>query len=250
MPRGITKDRTLLDELTKAHFLATDSQITLLAGRYASGLAAQDSVKGCYLKVLVAATIKAAKPAKGKPSEIMEHLDTVHSAYYKLVLEGVTTEDIVPNESLDAEEQTKRSLERNRRSNFARSAKATLANYLKAGGDLFQLDPDTVTKRELTAFVTAMRSKDAEPKTLKHRVELAVGRIDEMCRELADEDQDSAVITVQELMAKMTNLLAEMGREATTKTLTAVKEHRPLRLREGTFWPMGRAIAPPQRMAA
>lgn len=244
MPRGIKKDRTLIEELTKAHFLATDDQVRLLAGRYATGLQAQDSVKGCYLRVLTAATIKAAKPAKGKASEIMEHLDKVHESYYALVMKGVTTPDIADDESLDQEQRTLRSLERNRRSNFARSAKTALTSYLKAGGDLFQLDPDTVTKRELQAFVTAMRNKESEPKTLKHRAELAVGRIEELCRELADEDKDSALVTVQELMARMTNLLAEMGRDFTTKTIVAVKEHRPLRLREGMFWPMGKAIAP------
>lgn len=245
MPRGISKDRTLIDTLAKAHFLASDDQIPLLAARYASGLQAQDAVKGVYLKVLVAATIKAAKPAKNKQSEVMTHLDTVHDSYYALVLKGVSTPDIAEDESLDQDARTLRSLERNRRSNFARTAKNALGMYLKAGGDLFQLDPDTVTKRELLTFVTAMRSKEAAPKTLQHKAELAVGRIEEMCRELADEDQDAAVITVQELMAKMTNLLAEFGRESTTKTLVAVKEHRPLRLREGTFWPMGRAVASP-----
>lgn len=243
MPRGIPKDRTLIESLAKSHFLASDDQIPVLAARYATGLQAQDAVKGVYLKVLVAALIKTARPAKGKASEILTHLDAVHESYYTLVMKGVTTDDVADSEGLDQEQRTLRSLERNRRGNFARSAKSQLVSYLKAGGDLFALSPDTVTKRELLAFVTAMRAKAAEPKTLLRRAELAVVRIDELCRELADEDQDSAVITVQELMAKMTNLLAEMGRESTTKTLVAVKEHRPLKLREGTFWPMGRAVA-------
>lgn len=243
MPRGISKDRSLIETLAKAHFLASDDQIPLLAARYVSGLQAQDSVKGAYLKVLVAATLKAAKPAKNKPSEIVAHLDAVHDLYYGLVLKGITTPDVTDDESLGQEARTARSLERNRRSTFARTAKNALGSYLKAGGDLFRLDPDTVTKSELQMFSTAMRSKELEPKTLQQRAELAVGRVEEMCRQLADEDQDAAVVAVQELMAKMTNLLAEMGREATTKTLVAVKEHRPLRLREGTFWPMGRAVA-------
>lgn len=244
MPRGIAKDRSLIEELTRAHFLATDDQVKALAGRYATGLQAQDTVRGCYLKVLTAATIKAAKPAKGKASEIMTYLEKVHEGYYAIVMKGVTTPEIAEDESLDQEQRTIRSLERNRRSNFARSAKGALTAYLKAGGDLFQLNPDTVTKRELQTFVTAMREKNAEPKSLQHRAELAVTRIEEMCRELADEDQDAAMVTVQELMARMTNFMAEMGRDATTKTLVAVKEHRPLRLREGMFWPMSRAIAP------
>src|SRR4051812_48680105 len=123
MPRGIAKDRTLIEELSKSHFLATDDQVRLLAGRYATGLQAQDSVKGCYLRVLTAATIKAAKPAKGKASEILTHLEAVHESYYALVMKGVTTPDIADDEKLDQEQRTIRSLERNRRSNFARSAK-------------------------------------------------------------------------------------------------------------------------------
>lgn len=244
MPRGIRKDRSLIDELTKAHFLATDEQVQLLAGRYSTGLQAQDSVRGCYLKVLTAATIKAAKPAKGKQTEIMAHLDSVHEGYYALVIKGVTTPDVADDESLDQEQRTARSLERNRRSNFARSAKTSLTTYLKAGGDLFRLDPDTVTKRELQTFVTAMRQRSAEPGALKHRTELAVTRIEELFRELADEDKPTALSTVQDLMNRMGNLLSEMGRDAATKAGVAVREHRPLRLREGIFWPMGLVSQP------
>lgn len=245
MPRGIPKDRSLIDELAKAHFLATDDQVQLLAGRYSSGLQAQDSVRGCYLKVFVAASIKAAKPAKGKATEVLTHVEAVHEGFYALVLKGVSTPEISDDESLDQEVRTQRSLERNRRSNFARSAKASLAAYLKAGGDLFRLNPDTVTKRELQTFVTAMRERSAEPKNIQHRATLAVTRIEELCRELADEDKDSAITTVQELMARMTTLLSEMGKDATTKMGIAIKEHRPFRAREGMFWPMPRPAVPP-----
>lgn len=247
MPRGIPKDRSLIDQLAKAHFLATDEQIRALAGRYVNGLQAQDSVRGSYLKVLTAATIKAAKPAKGKASEIMEHLDKVHDHLYEIVVKGVTTPDIADDEHLDAEVRTLRSLERNRRSNFARSAKGSLVAYLKAGGDLFALDPVTVTKAALQAFVISMRAKTADATTL-HKAEAAVERIETLCRELADEDQDVAVQTVQELMGRMANLLTEFGKEHTTKTLVAMKEHRPLKLAEGMFWPMGRAVAPQARV--
>ena len=250
MPRGISKDRSLLEALTKAHFLATDEQIQLLAGRYATGLQAQDSVKGCYLKVLVATMLKAAKPARGKVADILATLDTVHESQYAIVIKGVTTSDIEDRESLDQEERTLRSLERNRRSNFARSAKATLSSYLRANGDLFQLNPDTVTKRELTAFVAAMREKAAaNSQTLQHRADLAVSRVEEMLRELADKDKVTAVSRVQDLMSKMGTLLAEMGVDPTTKATIAVSEHRPLQVRGGgMFWPMVRATPPAASM--
>lgn len=243
MPRGIPKDRSLIDQLTKTHFLATEDQIQALAGKYVNGLQAQDSVRGSYLKVLLAGTQKAAKPAKKLASEVAEILEKTHDAYYAVVMKGVTTPEILDEESLDAEARTLRSLERNRRSNFARSAKASLASYLKAGGDLFTLDPVTVTKAALQAFVLSMRAKTADATTL-HKATVAAERIETLCRELADEDQDVALQTVQELMARMANLLTEFGKEHTTKTLVAMKEHRPLKLAEGMFWPMGRAVAP------
>lgn len=240
MARGLSKDQSLIDQLTAARFVATESQIQLLASRYTNGLQTQDWVRGSYLKVLIAGTQKAAVEAGAKaPELLLENLNKTHDAYYAIVLRGVATLDVMDHEELDSEERTMRSLERNRRSNFARTAKAVLTAYIKAGGDLFRLDVMNTTKTELQAFATSMRSAN-DDLSAQHKARLAADRVEQLIRELADEDQKQAIVTVQELMARLSLFLSEFGRATTTKTMVALREHRPLKLAEGTFWPMSR----------
>lgn len=241
------------DELVSAGYLATDKQVEQLAGRYLSGLQSQDVVKGTYLKVLVAGTQKAV-PAneckKAKPADLLKWLDETHEHYYAAVLRGVNTLEVRDDDKLEQAERTLRSLERNRRSNFARSAKSLLQTYVKASGDLFVLKPETVTKQELQAYITAMREKIHEsPETLEHKAALASDRTEELARQLADNDEDAAVRLIQAAMNKLAGLLAELGRKSTRKTIIALKDHRPLQLDEGLFWPMAGVVSGPRESA-
>lgn len=247
MPTGIPKSRGVVEALTKSNFVATEEQVESLARLNLSGLQQTDNVRGSYLKVLVAALQKTGKPSgRGrKATEVMESLTAVHDRFYEAVLRGITTPDVADDETLDREARTQRSLERNRRSNFARSAKSLVNKFIDAGGDVFTINASTVTKAELQSFVLSMKQRiQATGVTLEHRAQLAMTRMEEAARELADEDKDAALTLVSETMAHLTNLLSELGRDFTTKTLVAVKEHRPLKLGEGMFWPMGRAVAP------
>lgn len=246
MPTGIPKAKSVVVVLAKNNFAATEDQIETLARMNLSGIQTQDSVRGSYLRALVAEIKKTAKPAKrGRLSEVADVLGQVHERFYAAVLRGVTTPEVADDETLDREIRTTRSLERNRRSNFARSAKSLLNKFIDAGGDIQTLNAATVTKAELQAFVLSMKQRlNATGVTVEHKAQLAMARVEEAARELADDDKDAAVAMVSETMAKLTNLLSELGRDFTTKTLVAVKEHRPLKLNEGMFWPMGRATSP------
>lgn len=244
MPRGIPKDRTVLDQLIKSHFMATDEQIETLARLNLTSIQGLDNVRGAYLKAVVSGVQRAAKPGKRPASQIAEVLDTVHERYYAAVLRGVVSKEIADEEGLSQEEKTFRSLERNRRSNFARTAKNTVANFIKAGGDIFTLDAMTVTKTELHAFAVSVKSRaTGGTATPEHKAVLASSRLEEAARELADDDKDKAIQTVQEAMARLANLLTELGIESTTRTTVAVRDHKMLRLPEGSFWPMGKSVA-------
>lgn len=244
MPRGIPKERGVLDQLIKSHFMATDNQIELLARLNLTSIQGLDNVRGAYLKSLISGVQRAVKPGKKSGSLVAETLDAIHERFYAAVMRGVVTKEIADLPELSQEERTARSLERNRRSNFARTAKNAVANFIKAGGDIFQLDAMTVTKVELHTFVMSMRARAAGGPTLEHKTKLAAERLEESFRELADDDKDKAIQSVQEAMARMANLLTELGIESTTKTTVAVRDHKMLRLPEGSFWPMGKAIAP------
>lgn len=241
MPRGIPKSATVMDQLAKASYHATDEQIETLARLNYQNIQGLDAVRGVYLKALVDGVQRAAKPGKRAGSYIVELLDQVHDRFYTAVLKGVVTKDTMDDPTAPQEERTARSLERNRRSAFARTAKNAVGNFLKAGGDLFTLDAAKVTKTELVAFASSMRSRvNQQP---GQKVKLASERLEESLRELADNDKDAGIQTLQEAMARLANLLAELGVESTTRTMVAVRDHKMLRLPEGTFWPMGRAVA-------
>jgi hypothetical protein len=250
MPRGVILKFAGFDDLVKSGYQATDKQVEQLAGRYLSGLQSQDTVKGVYLKVLVADAQQAAKPAKSL-QDVLKSIETSHEHYYAAVLKGVSTPDVRDDDKLEQTERSLRSLERNRRSNFARSAKSLLVTYVKRMGDLQALKPETVSKQELQAFITAAKTKIHEtPETLEHKSVLSSDRTEELARQLADEDEDAAVRVIQGAMNKLAGLLAELGKKSTRKTLVAVKEHRPLQLDEGLFWPMAGAVAPTPRDTA
>jgi hypothetical protein len=90
-----------------------------------------------YLSMLVdAMQSQLGKRSRGKVNSLQQAqvLAEVDKRFYAAVLRGVTTEDIAIEEGLDADEQRRRSLERNRRSAFARSAKSTVSAYIDGRG--------------------------------------------------------------------------------------------------------------------
>lgn len=246
MPRGIRT--SILDVLAHNKFVASDAEVGKLAEMNLSAIQTEDNVRGVYLKVLVAGVQQATKPVgRRKAGDSKVALTKVHERFYAVVLKAITTPEVADEDGLDREAKMLRALERNRRSNFARTARSALSGFLEAGGDVHTLNVMTVTKRELLAFAASIeRTTEPTQEELAHKTSLAVDRVEEMARQLADEDKDAAVVLIEEAMAKLANLLAELGRDSTTKTMVAIKEHRPLRLGEGTFWPMGKSIAPPK----
>lgn len=237
---------TIVEQLAAAAFVVTsDSQVEALARMNLDAEQTQDNVRGVYLKVLVAGVQRETKPVgRRKAGNAATALEKVHERFYAAVLKAVTTPDVADDPTLDRESKTLRGLERNRRSNFARTAHSVLKSFLSAGGDVLELDATKVTKNELRAFTSSVTSAPAGVEELEHKTTLAVNRVEEVARQLADSDKDAAVQVVEEAMAKLANLLAEFGRDPTKSTVIAIREHRPLRLDEGTFWPMARTSVP------
>lgn len=250
MARGIKV--SVVDQLIASKFAATEAQVENLARMNLSAVQTSENVRGIYLKVLVTGTQneidearKAGASRKKAAIDAGAMLEQVHERYYAAVMKAVTTPDVADDVTLSQEDKTLRSLERNRRGIFARSARSTLASFIKAKGDVMSLDATKVTKRELQAYTDSQQqSAGTSQETLEHKTALAVSRVEEVARQLADADKDSAVQVVEEAMAKLANLLAEFGRDPTKSTVISIREHRPLRLDEGVFWPMARTSVP------
>lgn len=130
---------SIVDVLTKAHYVATELQVELLARDAALGAVAD----GTYLRVVTVAVkseLKALKRA-GRRQQLAA-INRVHARFYPHVLKGV-------DKGAGKKKLTRD--ERSKRGTFARTSASTLRYFVTVGGDVRKLDPATVTKTGLRA---------------------------------------------------------------------------------------------------
>src|SRR5580658_6408341 len=159
----------IIEKLESTTNVATEAQVESLASEsYKAGLVVHRT-DGVYLRVLVVACQAQLGPVRrGRAPNAeaqMTVLETVHEKYYAAVLRGVTTPDVASDGKLEAIERNRRTLERNRRSNFARTARSVLAAYANGGGDIRALDPRGVTKASLREATKPSEGSESEPVT-------------------------------------------------------------------------------------
>jgi hypothetical protein len=149
----------ILDKIESKHYVANEAQIEGLANECYKAGAQVQRTDGIYLRVLIAgcqAQLGSSKRGRAPNAESqLAVVEQVHERFYAAVLRGVTTPDVANEANLEAAERNRRTLERNRRSNFARQSKSTLAAYATAGGDIRAIEVATVTKGSLRAATPA-----------------------------------------------------------------------------------------------
>jgi hypothetical protein len=220
--------KTVAAALEAAGYLATDEQLSALAQEYAVGLGAISGVRLSYLRILVARTRQAAgrQLKKLTTSQTRKLAQETHDKLYAVVLAAITTPDLSVDDKLSTEERSRRAMERNRRSNFARTAKHALDTYIDAGGKLAALDPKTVTKESL-------RRRDrpddrGSARRLVRSATRSAERVVKLVAQLAEEDRRAARRLISTLMEQLEPL-----QMATAKPLT----RRPVRRGEMTLHP-------------
>ncbi len=241
----------IFTQIEKANYCVSLDTVKALAVGH---LAAQQTVgktPGAYFRILLAATQQAicGKPtlrARGKvPSltdeEIAQHLETfekVNTSLYAVILEAVRSSDVESRPNLGTDEQNRRAKERNRRTNFARSAASTLRAYIRQGGNVLRLAVPSATKSAVAGMTPSDNGKPVPlaERTAK-RIDSAASRIVASADELAAKDKAKAVAVLQSALAVLGEALQRLGPKATTKPGAAMEEHRPLRTPMGIFWP-------------
>lgn len=229
---------TTLIKIEKDHFVATEQAIEALAHeRYAnSGSVAR--ADGTYLRVLIVeAQSKLGRPrGRGaKPNAVDQAavLETAHERFYAAVLRGVTTPDIAVNgDEMDAKERQRRSLERNRRSAFARSAKSTLALYVAGGGDLRTIDIGMVSKGSLRAAVAPPEPQDRT----ERQIARAQGALLRACTRKARGDPNEARGSIEAAIEALQGLLDQIDAQpapVAAETRRAPRERVVQRTRVG-----------------
>ncbi|HXS14452.1 MAG TPA: hypothetical protein VN734_17265 [Acidobacteriaceae bacterium] len=201
-----------LDKIASAHYVANDAQIEALAREQYISTAQVSVANATYLRVLVAGCQAELGGRRGRapvrPDAQSAVLERVHERFYAAVLRGVTTEDVVADDSLDRAEKGRRMLERNRRSGFARSAATTLRNYVQAGGDLRALDVETTTKTALQQFVASKAAPDVD--RIGARVARAERTLLAALKRMAKEDPDRAAEAMEAITEHLQVALSEL----------------------------------------
>lgn len=199
------------------------------------------STRGLYFRALIGTT-----QARGGDGATLR---AVHQEFYAVVLEAVVTPDIAKASRVLPEEKKRRARERNRRSNFARSAYGTIRRWLSIEGhDLMSLKPAKVTKTQLMAETpTRVRKPLSEDKAAK-RCEALMGRVLDFTRTLAASRPDQARKLLDEAINRAVQELARGAITPTTDAAAAQEEHRPLRIGKTLFWPTETQILRRERL--
>lgn len=229
------KDRNVIEDLTRNGFLANEDQIEALARYNLQNVAGGEKVRGVYLKTLIVA-VQAEITGMLVEAEPAEVLDKVHKKFYAAVMRAVP-KDLQDNPKLPREERRARAKNRNRSGNFARSAKSTVLSFIKADGDIMQLNAANITKMELAAFATAMKTPARV--SLADRTESAVLRAEELLRRLSETDKPVAQKLADGALARFADLAIELGAtETTNRSDVAMRDQKLLALPAGMFWPV------------
>lgn len=174
----------------KNRYVMTDAQVEAFSRDMATAAESVHTGRTTYLRVLVAGCqVVLGKVKRGKSLSASTQLDVladVSGRYYAAVLRGITTPELMPIEGLEQVEATRRSIERNKRSTFARTAKSTLVGWINSGGDLRVLDVETVTRDPLRVAVRASRGQTETSYKLERNVRAIVRQV---TREAKDDPQ-------------------------------------------------------------
>lgn len=218
----------------------TAGDIRVLAKRTVDGRKEVSTARGAYFRALIE-TAQFELGGKTDQAGQLAALKAVHRRFYPVVLDAVTTADIAHVDKAPKAERRRRALERNRRSNFARSAYGTIKRWLRApGNDLMKLDSQKVTKSQLVEESPPTRKRALTPERVHARAGKLIGSLLGFARQVAKIDRVQANTLANEAIDQLIKLVASNGAAAsTTDAAIAAKEQRPLRAAGQLFIPTG-----------
>lgn len=201
--------------IAKAHYVATEAQVEDLAVAQWQGASVLEVHNATYGRVILAqAQAKTGTKARGRHSKDSQLavLLAVNTLYYAAVLRGLVKADptIAADGSLEPAERSRRALERNRRSTYARTAYRELVGFVERGGDLRTLDVETVSKASLRNYGKPTESENRTERTL----ERAQGAILRAINRLARGDPTAAVERLDAIMVALQARRHELGNKA------------------------------------
>lgn len=211
------------------------------------------SLRQAYLRVLLAGTqiaLGLTAPRQNgvrKPEAIgdedrtaqLKALNETHANYYAVIVGAVTTPEIADSNRLGADERHRRAVERNRRTNYARTAKSALKALVGSGYSLLEVNVLTISKAQIQSLVIRRSTRPKDVATqMPQRLTAIADRFVHEAKALAEVDPTGATDAINRAMEQLGTLAIDLGLKPARKLDIGVKEHRPIRLKEGTFWPL------------
>lgn len=198
----------VLEKIVRANYAATEADVEQLAHSYLDAISQGQQAGGGYLRILIAtAQSKLGTPKRRSKVDTQAHqvvLREIHARFYPAVLKGITTPDIVDDPTVEPEEARRRVLERNRRSTFARTAKSTLEAFMRAGGDVRMLDPQTITKSAVRQYAVNRAPQDGRSE--RARIVRAADRIEKALVALRASSPSEAAVLLEALLDRFEGL--------------------------------------------
>lgn len=207
-----------------------DTVVRNLTTQYIQALLAGAETRTTYLRTLVGESIREmgaeprtnnARNTKRLSQEAqatqLAAVAAVHGRFYAIVLDVVDA-------SLKDISSKDHTYERNRRSNFARTALYAVRLYIRAGKDLTAVAPARVTK---SALAVEARPQVRSARRMKSRVERASKAFVTALLELGEADKATALAELDTLLGIMANQMAALGAAPVRDLQHAVEEHRP-----------------------
>lgn len=242
-----------LTDIVNAKYVLSNEDIARLA---TTGQQTQDSlisIRQAYLRVLLAGVqlelgsptprLQNVKKLSSTSNEVrtaqLKAIQKLHAQYYEVIAGAIVTPDIADHARLGDEERHRRALERNRRTNYARTAKSALKAVVSVGVSVLELSVMSVTKAQLRTLVM-QRSAGAPQSTAtgpRHLATLTERYVRDI-RALAEADPGNAASAISNAIEQLGALALDLGTVPARKLAIGIKEHRPIRLKEGMFWPL------------
>lgn len=185
----------------------TVGEIRTLARQTVDGRHQIATARGAYFRALVETTQAELGCKSGQDGQLAA-VRAVHRKFYPVVQEATTTEDIAHSPKSAPAERKRRALERNRRTNFARSAYGTIRRWLRAeGNDLMKLDSQKVTKSQLLSEAPPTRKHALTSKRIKARAGKLTDSLLGFARQIAKSDPEQAAVIAAAAIAQLSRLV-------------------------------------------
>lgn len=233
----LTTGDTNMTTLESRDYLATDTDITNLAGGMLDGQTATDTIPRQYLRCIVAVTIASLgapqRLRSGKVTKIKEDeqarqlacLEKTLARFYPLIV--ARYQGGIPSGPARAKQL-------NSQTNWARSAATVVRNWIRAGHDLRPVAAVRVTKALLGV---TPKARAASPARVKARVEQGSKDLVARVMELATLDKAGAISEIQLLIGQLAGQLEELGVKTTRDAKEAADDHMLLKVGRSLFMP-------------